>query len=147
MYQPYTGPAADPHSLRSVESHLRDLTQDFAMSFNTGNFDQAAAQFASDGVLLAPFGEAAHGQKDIERSLRILADGGYSDLRMETTRIEHSGDMAMEVGRFTLLQRKSDGALASERGNYVKVYRRLGAWLIVAGCWTRTADAVTEQAA
>ena len=41
-------------SFRDVESQLRDLTQDFATSFNTGNYDQAAGLFASDGELMAP---------------------------------------------------------------------------------------------
>jgi ketosteroid isomerase-like protein len=147
MYRPYSSPAADAHSLRSVDSQLRELTKDFAMSFNTGNFDQAAAQFSHDGVLMAPFREAASGQKEIERSLRQLGDAGYCDLRLETTRVEHSGDMAMELGQFTLLRRKPDGATLPEHGNYVRVWRRLGAWLIIADCWTRTAYAATEQAA
>lgn len=147
MYRPYSSPAADSHSLRSVDSQLRELTKDFSMSFNTGNFDQAAAQFSHDGVLMAPFREAAYGQKEIERSLRQLGDAGYSDLRLETTRVEHSGDMAMELGRFTLARHKPDGVVVPEHGNYLRVWKRLGAWLIIADCWTRTAYAASELAA
>ena len=102
-----TGPMmsslADSRPFRDVESQLRDLTQDFATSFNTGNYDQAAALFAGDGVLMAPQLEAAYGQKPVERLLRQLGEAGYSDLRLETTRVEHSGDMAMEFGRFTVV--------------------------------------------
>jgi ketosteroid isomerase-like protein len=147
MYRSYSSPAADARSLRSVETQLRDLTKDFAMAFNTANFDQAAGQFAHDGVLMAPFREPAQGQKEIEGSLRSLGDAGYSDLRLETTRIEHSGDMAMEIGKFSLVRRQAGSSVAPERGNYVRVWRRLGAWLVIADCWTRTADAASEQAA
>lgn len=147
MYRPYSSSAADPRSLRSVESQLRELTKDFVMSFNTANFDQAAAQFAQDGTFMAPFRDAAYGPKEIERSLRQLGDTGYTDLRMETTRVEHSGDMAMEIGRFTLLLRKADSSVVPENGHYVRVWRRLGAWLVLADCWTRTAYAATERAA
>ncbi len=147
MYQPYPSFKDNVRSPRDVESQIRDTSQDFAMAFNTGNFDQAAGLFAQDGVLLAPRHEKAQGQKQIERLLRQLSDGGYSDLRLETTRVEHSGDMAMEIGRFTMTGRRQDGSTFPERGNYVKVWRRLGAWLIIGECWTRTADAVGERAA
>jgi ketosteroid isomerase-like protein len=117
------------------------------MSFNTGNYDQAAGLFASDGELMAPDYEGAHGQKAVERLLRQLGELGYGDLRMETTRVDHSGDMAMEIGLFSLVVRKADGTMVPERGKYVKVWRRLGAWRLVADCWSRTPPAVSERAA
>jgi ketosteroid isomerase-like protein len=147
MYRPYSSNQADARPFRDVESQLRNLTQDFAMAFNTGNYDQAAAVFAADGVLMAPHVEAAYGQKQVERLLRQMGESGYSDLRLETTRIEHSGDMAMELGHFTVVVRHADGTLVPERGKYVKVWRRLGAWLLMADCWSRTAQAVSDRAA
>jgi ketosteroid isomerase-like protein len=147
MYRPYSGSQADPRPFRDVESQLRDLTQDFAMSFNTGNYDQAAAFYAADGVLMAPLHEPAYGPKPVERLLRQLGESGYSDLRLETTRVDHSGDMAMELGRFTVITRQPDGTSLPERGKYVKVWKRLGAWLIMAECWSRTAHAAGDRAA
>ena len=147
MYRPYSGSSADARPFRDVETQLRDLTQDFAMSFNTGNYDQGASLFANDGVLMAPQSEAAYGQKQVERALRQLADAGYSDLRLETTRVDYSGDMAMELGRFSVVLRQADGTLVAERGKYVKVWRRLGAWLIMADCWSRNSLAIEDRAA
>ena len=146
MYRPYTA-QADLRPFRDVESQLREQTQDFAMAFNTANYDQAARMFAGDGVLMAPMHEAAYGQKPVERLLRELGESGYTDLRMETTRIDHSGDMAMELGRFSAVLHRADGSVAQERGKYVKVWRRLGAWLIVADCWSGTSLATSERAA
>jgi|SRR6516165_7789185 ketosteroid isomerase-like protein len=147
MYRPYTSSPADLRPLRDVESTLRDLTQDFATSFNTGNYDQAAGLFSHDGVLMAPHHEGAYGQKPVERLLRQLGEDGYSDLRMETTRVDYSGDMAMELGRFSVVVRKADGMMIHERGKYVRVWRRLGAWLLMADCWSRTPLAVNDRAA
>jgi ketosteroid isomerase-like protein len=146
MYRPYTNSLADFRP-RDVESQLRDLTQDFATAFNTGNYDQAAGLFASDGVMMAPLYEGVYGQKPIERLLREIGEAGCSDLRLETTRVDHSGDMAMELGRFSMVLRKADGTLLPEHGKYVKVWRRLGAWLIMADCWSRTSLAATDRAA
>jgi ketosteroid isomerase-like protein len=117
------------------------------MSFNTGNYDQAAALFAADGVLMAPQRESAYGPRPVERLLRQMGDSGYSDLRLETTRVDHSGDMAMELGRFSVTIRQPDGTKFAERGKYVKVWKRLGAWLIMAECWSRTAQAAGDRAA
>ena len=147
MYRPYVSTQTDFRPFRDVESQLRDQTQDFATSFNTGNYDLAARLFAPDGVLMAPQHESAYGQKLVERLLRQLGEAGYSDLRMETTRVDHSGDMAMELGRFSLLVRKADGTTIPERGKYVRVWRRLGAWLLMADCWSRTPMAVNDRAA
>lgn len=148
MYQPYSSRSTRIHSpQQDVNSQIRDTSQDFAMAFNTGNFDQAAALFANDGVLIAPRHETAYGQKQVERLLRQLGDSGYSDLRLQTTRVDHSGDMAMEIGRFTVALRGQDGTMLQEHGSYVKVWRRLGAWLIIGDCWTRTTDASADRAA
>jgi ketosteroid isomerase-like protein len=147
MYRAYSSSLADARPLRDVESQLRGLSQDFATSFNTGNYDQAAALYASEGVLMAPYQEAAYGQEAVERLLRQLGDAGYGDLRLETTRVEHSGDMAMELGRFTIVVRQADGKLVPDCGKYMRVWRRLGAWLIIADSWSRVAQAVSERAA
>jgi len=147
MYRQFTGAQADFRPLRDVDSQLRDQTQDFATSFNTGNYDLAARLFADDGVLMSPQYEGAYGQKHVERLLRQLGESGYSDLRMETTRVDHSGDMAMELGRFSLVLRRADGAMIPEQGKYVRVWRRLGAWLLMADCWNWTAPAASDRAA
>jgi ketosteroid isomerase-like protein len=147
MYRTYSGSMADARPLRDVPSQVKDLTQDFTTAFNTGNYDQAANLFATDGVLMAPLHEGAYGQRPVERLLRQLGESGYSDLRMETTRVDHSGDMAMELGRFSVVLRRPDGTAISERGKYVRVWRRLGAWLLMADCWSRTPAVVSDRAA
>ena len=147
MYRQYPSALSDTHPFRDVESQLRDQTQDFVTAFNTGNYDHAARLFANDGVLMATQYEGAYGQKPVERLLRQLGETGYSDLRMETMRVDHSGDTAMELGRFSLVMRKADGTMIPERGKYVRVWRRLGAWLLMADCWNWTSQATSDRAA
>jgi uncharacterized protein (TIGR02246 family) len=115
---------------------LRNLAQDFVTSFNTGNYDQAAALFAPDGAFMAPHHEPAYGPSAVERLLHQFGDLGYQDLRLETVRVEVSGDMAMEIGRYSVTIHQSDGTIRADRGKYLKAWRRLGAWLIVADCWS-----------
>ena len=67
--------------------------------------------------------------------MRALGDLGYHDLRFETGRIVQSGDIAMETGRYSAAVSQANGTTVAERGKYVRVWRRLGVWLILAECW------------
>src|ERR1700722_8210127 len=136
MYRPYSSSLADSRPLLDVPSLLRNLEQDFVTAFKPGNYDQASALFAQDGAFMAPHFEPAYGPQPVERLLRQLADSGYEDVRLETTRVETSGVLAMEIGRYTVAIRQPDGTILADRGKYVKGWRRLGAWLIVADCWS-----------
>ncbi|HZE27833.1 MAG TPA: nuclear transport factor 2 family protein [Terriglobales bacterium] len=145
MYRPYSSPIGSFGSSMDVESTIRGLTQDFCMNFNTGNYDQVGGLFASDGSFMAPHHESAVGPKAIERKLREFGEAGYQDLRVDTTRVDYSGDMAMEVGRYSLSMVKENGAKVADRGKYLKVWRRLGAWRIVADCWSSNLPASATQ--
>ena len=136
MYRPYSSSMADSRPFLDVQSLLRNYAQDFVTAFNTGNYDHAAALFAQDGVFMAPHEEPAYGPKAVERLLRQFGDAGYEGLRLETARVESSADLAMEIGRYTVSIRQSDGTVVMDRGKYVKTWRRLGAWLIVADSWS-----------
>jgi len=136
MYRPYSSSLADSRPLLDVQSLIRNQTQDFVTSFNTGNYDQVAALFAQDGAFMAPHYDPAYGPKAVERLLRQFAEAGYEDLRLETTRVEASGDLAMEIGRYSVAIRQPDGTILADRGKYLKAWRRLGVWLIVADCWS-----------
>ena len=134
MYRPVSG-APSVNSWLDVQSAIRGLTQDFATAFNTGNYDQAAAMFTSDGYLMAPQSEAAQGPKPIELTLRKIAEAGYENLRLETLRVEESGDMAVEVGRYTAAIFQPNRTTVVERGKFVHTWRRLGIWRMAANCW------------
>ena len=145
MYRPYSSSLAESRPLLDVESQIRGLSQDFVTSFNTGNYDQVAGLFARDGVFMAPHQEPAYGQIAVEHLLRQFGEAGYEDLRLETTRVEQSGDMAMEIGRYSVAIRQANGTAVPDRGKYVKVWRRLGAWLIMADCWSSNLPVTAGQ--
>jgi ketosteroid isomerase-like protein len=133
MYRPPNSSGTNPPL--DVESTIRGLTQDFCMAFNTGNYDQAAVLFASDGALMLPHRESSQGPKAIERALRQYGDSGYQNLRFETTRVDYSGDMAIEMGRFTVSFDSGSGTIG-DAGKFLRAWRRLGAWRIVGDSWS-----------
>jgi len=144
MYRPYGNNLPSPNSFLDVESSIRGLSQDFCTAFNTGNYDQVTALFAADGIFMPPRHEAAQGRKAIEKLLREYGDSGYQDLRLETIRVDYSGDMAVEVGRYVVAIRQASGATVADHGRFLHAWRRLGAWLLTADCWSSSL-AVLEQ--
>jgi uncharacterized protein (TIGR02246 family) len=135
MYRPFSA-SFSTSTFPDVESTIRGLTQDFCTSFNTGNHDQVAALFAGDGQLITSRHDPAQGPRAVERILREYSDSGYQDLRLETQRINHSGDMAIEIGRYVISLRQNDGRTVTEAGNFIHAWRRMGAWRMVAVCWS-----------
>jgi uncharacterized protein (TIGR02246 family) len=134
MYRASSLGMSDSTSLSEMESTIRAMTQDFCIAFNTGNYDQAAALFTADAVFMPPHEESVQGTKAIERTLREFGSSGYESLRFETTRVDGSGDMALEIGRYEVTVRKGT-AILEDHGKYLRGWRRFGAWRIVADCW------------
>ncbi len=133
MYRPPSSSVAASKTLLDVESTIRGLTQDFCTAFNTGNYDQVARLYASDGVLMVSRRESFQGSKGIERALREFGELGYQNLRFETTRVDYSGDMAIEIGRYTVSINLGDTVVTD--GRFMRAWRRLGAWLIIGDSW------------
>ena len=118
------------------ETTIRNQTQDFCLAFNTGNYDQAALLFSPDGVLMSSNHVPVQTTKLIERALQHMSEEGYQDLRLETTRVENSGDIAMEIGRYRLTIHSPNGPARVDEGKYLTTWRRMGAWRILATCWS-----------
>jgi uncharacterized protein (TIGR02246 family) len=142
MYRPYGSSVPNSNPVRDAESTIRGLTQDFCTAFNTGNYDQVTALFAADGTFMPARHEAATGRNAIEHLLRECGEGGYQDLRLETSRVDYSSDMAIEIGRYTVAVRQENGTTVGDRGKYLHAWRRLGVWLMIADCWSSSLPSV-----
>ncbi len=145
-YMPYASPSPGLGAGADVNSSIREANQDFCTAFNTGNYDHCAALFSADGCFMCPNTETAQGRKAIERMLQRFGELGYQDLRLETLRIDHSGDMAVEIGRYAVSIRQPNGTTIVDRGKYLNAWRRLGAWLKVADCWSSDLPTFAVQA-
>jgi ketosteroid isomerase-like protein len=134
MYRPY-GNSVPSTPFQDVESTIRGLTQDYCTAFNTGNYDQVSALFGADGLYMPPNHEPVQGPRAVELLLRQYSEQGYQDLRLETIRVDYAGDLAVEVGRYTVAIRQLDGTTVADRGKFVHGWRRLGSWFLVADSW------------
>ncbi len=136
MYRPYGSSAPASGFFMDVEAIIRGLTQDYCTAFNTGNYDQAASLYAPDASLMPPNRDTAVGTRAIERVLRQLGEAGHQDLRFETLRVDSSGDLAIEIGRYNVAIHQDNGTTVADRGKYMRAWRRVGVWRVIAHSWS-----------
>jgi uncharacterized protein (TIGR02246 family) len=120
-----------------VESHISQIGQQWARHWNAGNLEKLIEAYAPDAVYMPPHHAAVHGREAIHEYLRGPMAHGVGELTYEVTFIKHSGDLAYDVGRYTMSVPR-DGGKRQDRGKYLTVWRRQpdGDWKIVADTWS-----------
>ena len=129
-------PAA-PAPGETVETILRKLTALFVSAVNNKNLDAMVSFYAPDATVLPPNNLAAMGTRAIRDLFKSMIDAGLSDFTAQATRIEQSGDLAVEVGRYTVQAPQKEGGKREDRGKYVGTWRRQpsGEFRMVADIW------------
>jgi uncharacterized protein (TIGR02246 family) len=120
-----------------VEQHISQIGQQWARHWNVGDLDKLIQAFAPDAVYMPPHHAAVHGRDAIHEYLKTPMQHGVGELTYEVTYIKHSGDLAYDVGRYSMSVPR-EGAKRQDRGKYLTVWRRQpnGEWLIVADTWS-----------
>ena len=126
-----------PTTADEVELHISKIGEQWARHWNAGDLDKLIQAFAPDAVYMPPHHAAVHGRDAIYEYLKGPMRHGVGDLTYEVTFIKHSGDLAYDVGRYTMKVPRQ-GAKRQDRGKYLTVWRRQGSgeWLIVADTWS-----------
>ncbi len=127
-----------PFPRDEVEAHIRTTGDQWARHWNAGELDKLIEAYADDAVYMPPHHAAVHGRQAIHEYLRGPMQHGVTDLVYEVTFIRHSGDLAYDVGRYTMTVPQKDGGKRADRGKYLTVWKRLntGTWKIVADAWS-----------
>ena len=119
---------ATTNSTTDADAYIRSAGQRFISAFNAGNADAVAGFYADDAVLLLPNSPIARGATAIRDVTRGMASM-HPSLDFSPDRIAQQGDMAYEVGHYTMTM-----AGNRDQGDYVAVWRRQpnGDWKMVA---------------
>jgi ketosteroid isomerase-like protein len=116
-----------------VELTLRKLRQECVSARNAGDLERAMACWSADARIMI------EGRPPIEGpAAREVLRQRFADKRvvrvMETERVEHSGNLAYELGRITMTLPGPDGQMVENRGKYLDVWKkdRGSDWRIIA---------------
>jgi ketosteroid isomerase-like protein len=99
---------------------IHQLDREFERNANAGNVQALVDGFyAEDARLLPPHAPQMNGKAGIAAFWQNVIAAGASGLRLETTEIQESGNLAYGIGRYTFTM-----AGAEQEGKYVVIYRR-----------------------
>jgi ketosteroid isomerase-like protein len=117
-----------------VELTLRKLRQECVSARNAGDLERAMACWSADARIMIEGRPPIEGPAVREVLRQRFADKRVVRVAMETERIEHSGNLAYELGRITMTLPGPDGQVVENRGKYLDVWKkdRGSDWRIIA---------------
>ena len=120
-----------------VEALIRRVGDQWAQHWNAGELDKLMDAYAADAVYMPPHHAAVHGRQAIHDYLQGPLRHGVTSLTYDVTYIRHSGDLAYDVGRYTMTIAHKDGS-RQDKGKYLTVWKRQsdGGWKIVADAFS-----------
>lgn len=112
----------------------------FEAAFNSGDAAAVAQHYSEEAVLLAPDTPRIDGREDIQALWQAYIDAGVKNLDLVTTDLVDLGNIANEIGTYTLSAPDGNGGTAALSGKYVIVWKRDegGNWNLHWDIWNST---------
>ena len=129
------------HDHGDVGAAIEAATEAFVNAYNAGDAAGVAALYAEDATVMPPNAEPAVGREAIEAAMRAELDAapGFS-LVLETTSLEVTGDVAVELGRYVVTDPEGGHA---DHGSFIAYWKRVdGGWKMAADIWNSSMPAM-----
>ena len=120
-----------------LQQAIQDVNREIAEAMKRGDPASAAALYTEDATLLPPNSEPIRGRQAIQAFLGSLMEMGIQEMSFDTVDVEYLGDVAYEVGAYTLKMEPQGGQAVTDRGKYVVVWKREGGgpWKLAVDIW------------
>ena len=116
-------------------THIDEALTKFVAAFNAGDAAAVASRYTEDAALLPPGGGRVDGRSAIQDFWQGAIDSGMTFDKLHTVEVEASGDVAGEVGVFTLNVPGDSGA-TKVNGKYIVIWKRSGhTWQLHRDIW------------
>lgn len=124
----------------TVEDSIRAVNARFEEAVLAGDAAAVGAFYTDDAILLAPGAPRVEGRPNVEAAFgQLMAGMRAFDLQTDRVEVADSGELAWEVGTYTLTVETPDGATIDDTGKYVVV------WESVDGTWRLAVDAFNSD--
>jgi uncharacterized protein (TIGR02246 family) len=119
-----------------VKTDVDASNADFAAAFNRGDAAAVAAHYTEDAQLLPPNEMTVSGRSNIEAYWKGGVGMGLSALVLTAGEVTSEGNLAYEVGEFSIDVPGSDGKKSPAKGKYVVVWKNVdGKWYMHRDMW------------
>ncbi|MGH6921160.1 MAG: YybH family protein [Geminicoccaceae bacterium] len=125
-----------PAAADDVREAIEQVNAQFVEAFKAGDAATIASLYTDTAKLLPPDATEVAGHDAIQNLWQSWIDDGLKDLTLEAMEVESSGDLAYEIGQFSLQAPAENNAMATATGNYVVVWKREdGNWRLHVDTW------------
>lgn len=115
---------ATPATAEDVRHAIEQVNARFVEAYKAGDAATIASLYTETAKMLPPDATEVAGREAIQNLWQSWIDDGLEDLTLEAIDVEASGDLAYEVGLFSLQVPAENNVMATAGGNYVVVWKR-----------------------
>jgi ketosteroid isomerase-like protein len=118
----------------------------FMTTFNRGDGAGAGQFYSTDAVLMPPNAAAVHGRSAIVSAWSAMGKMGGTNLKLHTTELGTHGDMAHEMGTYSLDIKPAKGAAMHDHGKYIVIWKRdpKAGWQLYRDIWNSDVPVATH---
>ena len=116
-----------------ITADIRKMDERFESRFGAQDVEGLVGLYADDAIVLAPGLDLIQGRKAIQKYWKEAFASGIQRTTLKPFEVERFGDLAVDVGRYTMLG--ADGKVIDE-GQYLITWKYVsGTWLIHRDTW------------
>jgi ketosteroid isomerase-like protein len=129
--------AAPLTAQNTPRAQIDTVISHFVSTFNRGTGAGVSRFYASDAVLMPPNAAAVHGRPGIADAWGGMSKMGGTNLKLHTTELVAHGDMAHEMGTYSIDVKPKAGATAHDHGKYIVIWKRdpKAGWQLYRDIW------------
>jgi uncharacterized protein (TIGR02246 family) len=125
-----------PVAAEDVRQAIEQVNAQFVAAYKAGDAATIASLYTETATMLPPDATEVAGHEAIQKLWQGWIDDGLKDLTLAAQKVESSGDLAYEIGEFSLQAPAENNTMVTATGNYVVVWKREeGNWRLQVDTW------------
>jgi uncharacterized protein (TIGR02246 family) len=128
-----------PNPYEEVEVVIYNLSEEWVRLWNAGELDKVVDLYTTDALYLPAHHEPIHGRKQIREFLKGPMQQGATDFSLDIKFIQRAGDLAYDVGHYSIKLPQPDGSKMQDQGRYLVIWQHqpAGEWrMLVFAAWS-----------
>jgi len=127
--------------MENVQNLIASVNQNFMDAFKRADAAGLAEFYTDDAKLLPPGFPMMSGREAVQSFWQGAMDMGIKEAKLETVEVESQGNLASEIGRFTLTVQPEGGESAEMTGKYVVIWKKQDeTWKLHVDIWNTDAS-------
>ena len=110
--------------LAQAKAGIQKANQEFVAAVNARSGQRLVESFYTEDAIVLPPGQGAiSGKAQIQAFFDGMIQAGAGNISLVTDRVERNGDLAVELGHYTMTIKPPQGPAIPDRGKYIVVFR------------------------